>query len=147
MSKTNLFDHPIAIVLLLFVVGLTNIILSVHFISILLAGVVFSAFLRAIEKQHYYSLILIICAFAIIETSQGLKLFNLFLLSLFIYVFILPKVQTLLRSKLFSTMMIVFIFYCGVFFLYMFLEDTTNALVYKLTMNYILDLVIIGIVV
>lgn len=144
MFRNSLFDNPFAIFLLFLSVILTNIILSVHLISIFLAGVVFVAFVRALQKRYYYSLILIIFCFNIIETTQGLKLFSLTILSLFIYIFIIPKLKVLLTSINIYSVILLFIFYMGIMILFSFLGTINSLFVSKIVVNYFIDLFIIS---
>ena len=145
MYRNSLFDNPLAIFLLFIIVAFTNIILTVHFISILLAGVVFMASIRCIEKRYYYSLALVVLSFFIIEANQGLKIFSLGLLSLFIYIFLIPKLKTFLTSTNLYTFSIILLFYWGVVVLYMFIGDINIKLISKLLVNYILDIFIVSI--
>ena len=147
MYRNSLFDNPLAVFLLFLLVCFTNIILPVHFISILLCGMVFIAFIRCLEKKYYYSLTLLVFTFFIIENTQGLKLLSLSLLSLFIYIFIIPKLKTLLASINLYTISIVFIFYMGIIFLYSFFSDLNILFLSKLMFNYILDIFLIGILI
>ena len=144
MFRNSLFDNPFAIFLLFLSVIFTNIILSVHLISIFLAGVVFVAFVRALQKRYYYSLILIIFCFNIIETTQGLKLFSLTILSLFIYIFIIPKLKVLLTSINIYSVILLFIFYMGIMILFSFLGTINSLFVSKIVVNYFIDLFIIS---
>jgi hypothetical protein len=144
MFRNSLFDNPLALFLLFISVVFTNIILSVHFISILLAGVVFIAFIRVMEKKYYYSLILIILSFSIIETMQGLKLFSLLFLSLFIYIFIIPKLKVFLTSINFYTIILLFIFYSEVVILFAFLGDINGLFLSKIVINYFIDIFIVS---
>ena len=147
MYRNSLFDNPLAVFLLFLLVCFTNIIISVHFVSILLAGIVFMAFIRCLDKKYYYSLSLMVFTFFIIETSQGLKLLSLSLLSLFIYLFIIPKIKTLLSSVSFYTLTIILIFYVGIIGLYSFFSDINILFFSKLIFNYILDVFIVGILI
>jgi len=147
MYRNSLFDNPIAILLLFIFVGLSNIILSVHFISIFLVGVVFVAFLRCVEKKYYYSMILVIFSFLLIENSQGLKLFSLVLLSLFLYIFILPKIQTILTSQSLYMFLLLLIFYIGIIILYLLVDSVNSQLISRVVINYFIDLFIISIII
>jgi len=147
MYRNSLFDNPLAVFLLFLLVCFTNIILSVHFISVLLAGVVFMAFNRCVEKKYYYSLSLVIFTFFIIESSQGLKLLSLSLLSFFIYIFIIPKIKTLLSSISLYTISIILIFYIGIVVLFSLFANINILFLTKLMFNYILDIFIVGILI
>ena len=147
MNRNSLFDNPLAVFLLFLLVGFTNIILSVHFVSLLLAGIVFIAFLRCIEKRYYYSLLLVIFTFTLIESNQGLNLFSLSIMSLFIYLFIIPKIKTLLTFVSLYTLGIVFIFYLGIIVLYSIFSDINSLFLSKILFNYILDIFLVGILI
>ena len=144
MYRNSLFDNPIAILLLFIFVGLSNIILPVHFISIFLVGVVFVAFLRCLEKKYYYSMILVIFSFLLIENSQGLKLFSLVLLSLFLYIFILPKIKTILTSQSLYMFLVLLIFYIGIIMLYLLIDSINSQLISRVVVNFFIDLFIIS---
>ncbi len=147
MYRNSLFDNPLAIFLLFIIIVFTNIILTVHFISILLVGVVFIAFIRCMEKRYYYSLSLVIFTFFIIENNQGLKIFSLGLLSLFIYIFIIPKLKTFLTSINLYTFTIILLFYCGIVFLYLFIGDINIEFISKILVNYFIDIFIVSILI
>ena len=92
MSKNNL-DNPIFLFILLVIAVTINIISSIHFLLIMLAGILFTAFYRCLRKRFLYSLTFVVIAFLFIEINTGLKPFSLTLLSLFIYIFILPRME------------------------------------------------------
>jgi len=144
MDRNSLFDNPFAIIILFFLVAFVNIILPIYFISILLAGVVFVAFIRAVEKRYTYILICIIFIFNLIEISQGLKIFSLSLWSYFIYLFILPNIKSLFASKYLLLLVKVFIFYMGIGILFYFSGVFTLDIVSILVLNYILDIIMVS---
>jgi hypothetical protein len=147
MQRNSLFDNPIAIFILFLIIAFTNIILPIYFISILLAGILFLAFLRAIEKRYYYSLFLIIFSFLMIEISQGLKVFSLSLLSYSIYLFIIPKIKPLLSSYNLFLFLKIFIFYCGILLLFQILGNIDARVISIIVINYIFDIFIISFVI
>ena len=147
MYRNSLFDNPLAIFLLFLIVSIVNIISTVHFVSILLGGIVFMAFIRCVEKKYYYSLSLIVFSFIIIENTQGLKIFSLSLLSYFIYLFVIPKLKTFLTSINLYTFSIILSFYAGMVILYMFLGDINLEFISKVIMNYFLDIFIVSILI
>ena len=147
MQRYSLFDNPIAISILFFIVLVVNIFLPIHFISILLAGVVFTAFVRSLEKKYNYSLFFLIIAFVIIEVSQGLKIFSLSLLSLFIYLFIVPKLKSVFSSLNIYLITILLIFYLGVILLYRFLGDVNAELISIILINFFIDIFIVGFII
>jgi hypothetical protein len=147
MYRSSLFDNPIAIFLLLVIVGICNIILPVHFISIFLAGVVFIAMIRAIEKVYPYTILFLLLGFIIIELSHGLKIFSLGLLALFIYLFISPRIKSSFSSETFYFTSVILLFYFGMGVLFYFGGGIDSKLITILLMNFVFDLFIVSILV
>ena len=146
MYRNSLFDNPFIILFLFFITTLVNVLLPVHFITILLLGVVFMAFKRCLDKKYYYSLLLITATFIVIELSHGFKIFSICLLAFFIYLFIAPKLKTLLSSQTLYMIVIMFIFYCGVgILLYLFggIDSYVSSI---LIINYIIDLFLVSLI-
>jgi hypothetical protein len=145
MYKNSILDNPIVIFSLLIFVGIVNVFLPVHFLSLLLIGVIYTAFTKLLEKEDYTSLSLMIVAFSIIELAQGLKLFSLSLLAFFIYIFIAPRLKNVLSSTKIFTLLIVFIFYIGTVVLFSFLGEITYELAAILLINYFIDILILAV--
>ena len=95
MTRNNL-DNPFFLFLVLLMAITINTIFSIHFLLIMFAGILFTAFYRCLKKRYLYSLAFVIIAFLFIEVNTGLKPFSLSLLSLFIY--IAQKFFTLLQK-------------------------------------------------
>lgn len=146
MHRNSLFDNPLFIVTIIFCVGVFNIFLPIHFISILLSGVIYIAFSRSLQKKYYYSLFFLVIAFMIIEVSQGLKIFSLSLLAFFIYLFIAPKIKSVLSSDSLYVITIIFIFYVGVLILYKFLGEVDIELISILLLNFFIDIFLVSLV-
>lgn len=144
MTK-NLFANPFYIVLLFFVVLIFNIFFSVHFIPILLAGTVFTAFIYVYERKKYYSLIAVIASFMVIEVSQGMHLFSLSLLSFLIYIFVIPKLKQLFSLGELDLLLFVLIFYLHYFIFYMVFYYFSTSVLLKILLNILVDLVIVGV--
>ena len=53
IKRKNLFDNQFTLFMFFIIVSLVNILSSVHFISIMLAGVVFIVFNELLQKKHY----------------------------------------------------------------------------------------------
>ncbi len=144
MTK-NLFDNPFYVILLFFIVTFLNIIFSVHFIPIILAGVVFTAFIYVYEKEYYYSLALTVVTFFVIESSQGLPLFSLSLLSFLIYIFIIPKLKQLFSLGELDLLLFVLIFYFIFLVLFSIIKGFSISVILKIFLNIFIDLVIVGV--
>jgi hypothetical protein len=144
MQRNSLFDNPFIITFIVLSVGVFNIFLPIHFISILLAGVVYIAFSRSLEKKYNYSLLFLVIAFMIIEISQGLKIFSLSLLAFFIYVFVAPKIKSVLSSDSLYMISIIFIFYLGTVVLFRLHGSIDVDLVSILLINFFIDIFIVS---
>jgi hypothetical protein len=142
MYRNSLFDNPIAIFLLLVIVSLSNIILPVHYISIFLAGIVFAALIRAIEKEYTYTILFLLMGFVIIELSHGLKIFSLSLVALFIYFF-----MSSFSSETFYFTSVLLLFYIGMGMLFYFWGGIDSKVITILMMNFVIDLFLVSILV
>ena len=144
MNKINLFSNPFNIFLMFVIISTINILMPVHFISILLAGIVFMAFLYCIKHKYYYSLFFVVLTFVFIEISNGLNIGTLSLISFFIYLFLVPKIKYFLSSKTFYLIILIMIFYFGIFLLFLINSDMNQVLISKIVLNYILDIFLIS---
>ncbi len=144
MTK-NLFDNPFYIVLLFFVVTFFNIIFTVHFIPLMLAGVVFTAFIYVYERENYYSLALTILSFIMIEISQGMPFLSLSLLSFLIYMFLIPKIKQIFSLGELDFLLFMIIFYSSYLLLYFLLEGVNLSVLFKIVLNVLVDLILVGI--
>jgi hypothetical protein len=144
MQKYSLIDSPIVPFILFLVVGVSSIFLPVHFLSLLLIGLVYTIFTKSIEDEEYYSLSLMIFAFTFIELSQGLKLFSLSLLAFFIYIFLYPLLKNALASQKLVRFIVVFLFYIGALLLFNFLGEISYELGAILLVNYFIDIALLG---
>jgi len=144
MNKISIFSNPMNIFFMFVIVSGINILMPVHFISILMAGFVFMAFLYCIQYKYYYSLFFIIMTFIFIEISSGLNIGTLSLLSFFIYLFLIPRIKYFLSSKIFYLVILNMIFYFGVFILFLMNSEMNQTLVSKIILNYILDIFLIS---
>ncbi|MDZ7818298.1 MAG: hypothetical protein U5K55_06645 [Aliarcobacter sp.] len=108
MTRNNL-DNPFFLFIVLLIAITVNTISSIHFLLVMLAGILFTAFYRCLRKRYLYSLAFVIIAFLFIEINTGLKPFSLSLLSLFIYVFILPRA---VKTQALIIMLVAIFIYC-----------------------------------
>jgi hypothetical protein len=144
MYKNSFIDNPAVIFSLLAFVSIINIFLPVHFLSLLLIGVIYTLFAKLLKEGNYALFTLMIIAFSFIELSQGLKLFSLSLLAFFIHIFISPLFNKILTSQKLVRVMIIFIFYLGTALLFSFLGEVTYELVAILLVNYLIDIAIVS---
>lgn len=143
MTRSNL-DNPILLFIILVMAVTINAISTINFLLIMFAGVLFTAFHRCLRKRYLYSLAFVIIAFLFIEVNSGLKPFSLTLLSLFIYVFILPKVENS-NSNSINSFFYIIIFYIGLTILWAIWMDIDSRVLLALFLNTIIDLIFFGV--
>ena len=146
MYKIRTFSKIQNIIILFFLVAIINIILPVHFLTLLLAGVVFKAFIECIENKYWYSLIIVIITFIFIEISNGLNIGVLSVLSLFIYAFVMTRLKYSLSYGFSFTVIVTLLFYLGVFAMFSINSNVQTDFSLKLLFNYIIDIIIVSII-
>ncbi len=143
MTRNNL-DNPFFLFIVLIIAITVNTISSIHFLLIMLAGVLFTGFYRCLRKRYLYSLTFIVLAFLFIEINSGLKPFSLTLLSLFIYIFILPKMENSFSYNSVNDYLYISFFYVGLIFLWSFSLGLDENILFALFINFLIDLIFFG---
>ena len=144
MTRSNL-DNPIFLFILLVLIVTVNAISSIHFLFLLFAGILFTAFYRCLKKRYLYSLTFVVIAFLFIEINTGLKPFSLTLLSLFIYVFILPKEESYTSYNLSSSYIYIIFFYIGLLIMWSIMFGFDLNILIALFINLLIDLIFFGV--
>ena len=144
MTRNNL-DNPIFLFIVLIAAITINIISSIHFLLIMLAGVLFTAFYRCLKKRYLYSLSFVVIAFLFIEVNTGLKPFSLSLLSLFIYIFILPSMENSLSYNSANAYIYILFFYIGLTIMWTFYFGLSEDIFAVLIINALIDLIFLGV--
>ena len=144
MTRNNL-DNPFFLFILLLIVVSINTISSIHFLLVMFAGILFTAFYRCLRKRYLYSLTFVVMAFLFIEINSGLKPFSLSLLSLFIYIFILPKVENSNTYNSSNSYIYIIIFYIGLIVLWSLFFGMDERIFFTLMINTFLDLIFFGV--
>jgi hypothetical protein len=144
MTRNNL-DNPIFLFIVLLIAITINAIASIHFLLIMFAGILFTAFYRCLRKRYLYSLTFVVIAFLFIEINTGLKPFTLTLLSLFIYIFILPKDEKHTSYNLSSSYIYIIFFYIGLLILWSIIFGLNTHILITLAINIIIDLIFFGV--
>lgn len=144
MTRNNL-DNPFFLFIVLVIAITVNTIASIHFLLIMLAGILFTAFYRCLKKRYLYSLTFVILAFLFIEINSGLKPFSLSLLSLFIYVFILPKVDNSTSYNLTNSYIYILFFYIGLIIMWSLSFGIDERIFLALVVNLVIDLIFFGV--
>ena len=143
MAKNNL-DNPFFLFIVLLLAVTVNTISSIHFLLVMFAGILFTAFYRCLKKRYLYSLTFVVIAFLFIEINTGLKPFSLTLLSLFIYIFILPKDESYTSYNISSGYIYIIFFYIGLIIMWSILFGLHSHLLITLFINLIIDLIFLG---
>lgn len=145
MYRNTFIDNPIVISLFFLFITILNLLLPVHFLTILLVGIAYTVFSRSIESNRYYILSLMILAFCIVELTQGLKLFSLSLLAFFIHIFIAPILKRFFTSTKMIKFLLVGIFYFGVLLLFSFIGEITLRIFLTLLVNTFFEVLLVGV--
>ena len=143
MSRNNL-DNPIFLFIVLLLIIAVNTISSIHFLLIMFAGILFTAFYRCLKKRYLYSLTFFVITFLFIEINTGLKPFSMTLLSLFIYIFILPRDESQTSYNSSSAYLYIIFFYIGLIVMWSILFGIHPHLIATLIINALIDLIFLG---
>ena len=144
MTRSNL-DNPIFLFILLVLIVTVNAISSIHFLLVIFAGILFTAFYRCLKKRYLYSLTFVVIAFLFIEINTGLKPFTLSLLSLFLYIFILPKDENYSYDNLSSSYIYILIFYIGLLIIWSVVFELNETILITIFVNILIDLIFFGV--
>lgn len=144
MTRNNL-DNPIFLFTLLLVVITINTISSIHFLLIMIAGVTFISFYVCLKRKYLYSLFFIVLTFMFIEINSGLRPLSLTLLSLFIYIFIIPNIDRMMSFSKLNEYIYILIFYFGVFLLWVMTIGMSDSFIAIIFVNIIIDLLFFGV--
>ena len=144
MTRNNL-DNPFFLFIVLLIAITINTIASIHFLLVMLAGILFTAFYRCLRKRYLYSLAFVIISFLFIEINTGLKPFSLSLLSLVIYIFILPKEENSMSYSAGNSYIYIIFFYIGLIIIMWAISfGLTEDIFIALVINTIIDLLFLG---
>ncbi len=143
MSRNNL-DNPIFLFIVLLLIIAVNTISSIHFLLIMFAGILFTAFYRCLKKRYLYSSTFDVITFLFIEINTGLKPFSMTLLSLFIYIFILPRDESQTSYNSSSAYLYIIFFYIGLIVMWSILFGIHPHLIATLIINALIDLIFLG---
>ena len=144
MTKSNL-DNPIFLFIVLSLAVMVNTISSIHFLLVMFAGILFTIFYRCLKERYLYSLAFVVIAFLFIEINTGLKPFTLSLLSLFLYIFILPKDENYSYDNLSSSYIYILIFYIGLLIIWSVVFELNETILITIFVNILIDLIFFGV--
>ena len=144
MTKSNL-DNPFFLFIILSLVVMVNTISSIHFLLVMFAGILFTIFYRCLKERYLYSLAFVVIAFLFIEINTGLKPFSLSLLSLFLYIFILPNDENYSYDNLSSSYIYILIFYIGLLIIWSVVFELNETILITIFVNILIDLIFFGV--
>ena len=144
MTKSNL-HNPIFLFIVLALAVMVNTISSIHFLLVMFAGILFTIFYRCLKERYLYSLAFVVIAFLFIEINTGLKPFTLSLLSLFLYIFILPKDENYSYDNLSSSYIYILIFYIGLLIIWSVVFELNETILITIFVNILIDLIFFGV--
>ena len=144
MTRNNL-DNPFFLFIILSLVVMVNTISSIHFLLVMFAGILFTIFYRCLKERYLYSLAFVVIAFLFIEINTGLKPFTLSLLSLFLYIFILPKDENYSYDNLSSSYIYILIFYIGLLIIWSVIFGLNETMIITIFANILIDLIFFGV--
>ncbi len=121
-----------------------NILFNSHFTNIFLAGIVFIFFIQSVKRGDYYLLLGSFLTFCFIEVVHGLIVFSLSLISVIIYVLIIPQLKHIFNSKIFSQILYMFTFYISFFTVTCLISDKIDNIYAVFLINFIIDTVFMG---
>lgn len=143
--KKNILDNPFFLFLLFIATILTNTISSIYFSSIMLAGFVFLAFIKCVKNRYYYSIFFISLALLFIELNNGFAPFSLILLSMFSYVFIIPRIKKVISFSGLNYFIYILWFYSAMMFIWSLSNGIDITLIGTIFLNIIIDFILVGI--
>ena len=146
MTK-NLLDNPFFLFIFCLFSIVLNTILSSHFILLTFSGFIFLMFYVALKNRYYYSLLTVIITFTFIEYNIGLHLFSLSIISLFIYVFIVPFINRINAFTKINKYVHIIIFYGLLHITWGLQTSFTDTLFFSLLANLIIDAFLIGVLI
>lgn len=144
MRRNNL-DNPLFLFTLLILAIMINTVASIHFLLIMLAGVLFMAFFVCLKKKYFYSLFFVILTFVFIEINSGLKPLSLTLLSLFLYIFIIPNIKRTIAFSSLNSSIYISLFYIGVLGIWSLSSNINETVFSAIIVNIIIDLLFFGV--
>lgn len=142
--KNILLHNPIFIFILSIFTIILNIVSSVHFLPIMLAGIIFLALKKCVKNSYYYSGVLLIITFLFIEYNNGFIPFSLTLLAFFIYIFVIPYLIRVISLHNLNSYIYIITFYLGMMILWIFTNEFSFYLLRNIFMNILIDMTIFG---
>lgn len=138
--KEDKFPYSIVLASIWFL----NILFSSHFTNIFLAGIVFIFFIQSVKRADYYLLLGSFLTFCFIEAVHGLISFSLSLITVIIYVLVIPQLKHIFNSKIFSQVLYMFTFYLSFFIVTYLISENIENIYAVFLINFIIDTIFMG---
>ncbi|MCK9162239.1 MAG: hypothetical protein RBQ81_05925 [Arcobacteraceae bacterium] len=142
--RRSVFSFQTIIVLTTLSVIISNLLSSVHFIPLTMAGVLFHLTKESLDQKSYYSLIIILIGFLFIESTQGFAIFSLFIISFVLYTIILPFIKRIFTFDKFKIIFDTIIFYLLILLINFLATNEFLLSIGFLLLNIVVDILIIG---
>ena len=142
--KKDILDNPFFLFILLIATIISNTVSSVYFMSIMLAGFVFLAYIKCLKNRYYYSAFFITIALLFIELNNGFAPFSLILLAVFSYIFIIPKIKQVISFSGLNYFIYILWFYAGMLVIWSISNEVNITLIGTIFLNIILDFILVG---
>ncbi len=144
LKQNNIFNKDINIFYLFIVVAIINLLSAVHFVPIMLGGIVYIAFDKVVKEKNVYTLFWIILSFFIIENIQGLETFSLLLISFFIYLILKAQLQSIFSSSGLVKSLYVLVFYILLITVHSAFNGFNPDILLIISINILIDIFIVG---
>jgi len=142
--KKDILDNPFFLFILLIATIISNTVSSVYFMSIMLAGFVFLAYIKCLQNRYYYSAFFITIALLFIELNNGFAPFSLILLAIFSYFFIIPKIKQVISFSGLNYFIYILWFYAGMLAIWSISNEVNITLIGTILLNIIIDFILVG---
>lgn len=125
-------------------VFLINAVSATYFIQFTLAGIVFLSFVKTLDREYYFSFIVVVLSFLFIEVNQGLKLFSLTLYATILYVLVIPYLDKIFTIEQVRNIVHLIGFYLGLCIWFLASGDFEWNIVIMIILNAVIDLIFVG---
>lgn len=122
-----------------------NLLSSGFFVNIFLAGSVFFIFMQAIQSKYFYTSLLAVFTFIIIETLLNFPIFSLTIISGIILLFIKPYLEKVFSSSLMAQTLNISLFYLFLAVLFLSNNHFSNEIIYIFLLNLFIDIILAGV--
>ena len=124
---------------------LVNAISSTYFAQLTLAGIVFLSFIKTLDKEYYFSFMVVVLSFLFIEANQGIQLFSLTIYALVLYYLVIPYLDKVFTIETVRNFVHLIGFYLGLLVWFSASEHVQWELIVMIFINAVLDIALAGV--